>query len=104
VDGQVDGRIVRRINEVLRRTMRRSDIYTFRMLFTRYPEPTLSVVVWRTQKNGWQKVVEIPIDNLDDFVNSVITAYGMLKLAERSSDSTKSSTRSSSRRRAPRRD
>jgi len=70
--------IARRVNEVLRSTYhsrrQNGDIYAFRLMFTKYPEPTLSVVIYENR----QKLTEIPIRNLDEFIDAIDQAYEIL--------------------------
>ena len=70
--------VAREVNEILRATYlskrTNGDRYSFRIMFTKYPKPTLSIVVWENR----QKLVEIPIENLDEFVDSINSAYDVL--------------------------
>ena len=70
--------VARRVNELLRSTYHskrvNGDIYAFRFMFTRYPEPTLSVIIYENR----QKLTEIPIRNLEEFVDAINQAYDVL--------------------------
>ena len=67
--------VAKRVNEILRPTYlskrTNGDFYSFRLMFTKYPKPTLSVVVYENR----EKLVEIPIQNLAEFVDAINEAF-----------------------------
>ena len=70
--------VARRVNEVLRPTYHskrvNGDLYAFRFMFTRYPKPTISLIVYENR----DKLFEIPIQNIEEFVNAIDEAYEIL--------------------------
>jgi len=70
--------VAKRVNEVLRPTYQykrsNGDFYAFRLMFTKYPNPTLSLVFYENR----QKIAEIPIRNLNEFIEAIDQAYEIM--------------------------
>ena len=69
-----DSEWMKRINEILKRHRFRSGKVFVRFNATRYPHPTIAIVIY---DNG-RKVLEKPIKFFDDFVNDLLLVKSII--------------------------